>query len=98
LRGHLDQLAGSPIVGDIRGAGLMLGVEIVQDKATRTPFAPRLEVGLAFDEIAYKNGLIVRCMGDTLGMSPPLIVDEADIDEIAEKFRRSLTELERRFA
>jgi 4-aminobutyrate---pyruvate transaminase len=98
LRGHLDHLAGSPIVGDIRGAGLMLGVEIVQDKATRTPFAPSLEVGLAFDRIAYKHGLIVRCMGDTLGMSPPLIVDEADVDEIAEKFRQSLKTLESQFA
>jgi 4-aminobutyrate---pyruvate transaminase len=96
LRSHLDQLAESQIVGEIRGAGLMLGVELVQDKASRTPFAPNLEVGLTFDKIAYKNGLIVRCMGDTLGMSPPLIVNEADIDEIAEKFSASLTELEAR--
>jgi 4-aminobutyrate--pyruvate transaminase len=98
LRAHLDQLAGSPIVGDIRGAGLMLGVEIVQDKATRAPFAPALQVGPSFDRIALKNGLIVRCMGDTLGMSPPLIIGEAEVDEIAEKFSRSLTELERQIA
>ena len=96
MRSHLDQLAGSRIVGEIRGAGLMLGVELVQDKASRTPFASNLEVGLTFDKIAYKKGLIVRCMGDTLGMSPPLIVNETDIDEIAEKFSASLIELEAR--
>lgn len=98
LRSHLDRLAGSPIVGDIRGAGLMLGVEIVEDKATRTPFAPNRSVGPTFDKIAYKNGLIVRCMGDTLGMSPALIVGEAEVDEIAEKFSGALRELERRFS
>lgn len=94
LRGHLDQLADSPIVGDIRGVGLMLGVEIVQDKATRAPFAPSRQAGPSFDRIAYRNGLIVRCMGDTLGMSPPLIVNESDVDEIADKFATSLRSLE----
>ena len=96
LRGHVDQLASSSIVGDIRGAGLMIGVEIVQDKATRAPFSPSMKVGPAFDRIAFKNGLIVRCMGDTLGMSPPLIIQEAEVDEIAEKFSASLRELERK--
>lgn len=94
LRGHLEQLANSPIVGDIRGAGLMLGVEIVEDKAKRTPFSPAQAVGPTFDKIAYRNGLIVRCMGDTLGMSPPLIIGEAEVDEIADKFAKSLRELE----
>jgi 4-aminobutyrate---pyruvate transaminase len=98
LRGHVDQLASSSIVGDIRGAGLMIGVEIVQDKATRAPFSPSMKVGPAFDRIAFKNGLIVRCMGDTLGMSPPLIIQEAEVDEIAEKFSASLRELERKVA
>jgi 4-aminobutyrate---pyruvate transaminase len=98
LRGHLDQLATSPIVGDIRGAGLMIGVEIVQDKASRAPFPPAMQVGPSFDRIAFKNGLIVRCMGDTLGMSPPLIIGETEVDEIAEKFGRSLKELESQIA
>jgi 4-aminobutyrate--pyruvate transaminase len=98
LRGHLDQLAGSPIVGEIRGAGLMLGVELVQNRETKTPFAPARGVGLSFDKLAYRNGLIVRCMGDTLGMAPPLIIQESDVDEIAEKFAKTLTELEAKIA
>ena len=78
------------------GAGLMLGIELVADKATRVPFAPEKRAGMLFDRIAYDNGLVSRCMGDTLGFSPPLIVTEADIDEIADRCRKSLKALEAR--
>jgi 4-aminobutyrate--pyruvate transaminase len=72
----------------------MLGIEIVADRATRTPFDPSLEAGPTFDRIAYENGLIGRCMGDTLGFSPPLIVTESDIDQIAERCEASLKKLQ----
>ena len=94
LRGHFDALAKKfPIIGDVRGAGLMLGIEIVADHESRTPFDPALQAGLTFDQIAYDNGLIGRCMGDTLGFSPPLIVTEKDVDEIAERCETSLKQL-----
>ncbi len=82
------------IVGEVRGAGLMLGIEIVADKATRRPFSPDRQAGLTFDRIAYENGLIGRCMGDVLGFSPPLIVTETDVDEIAGRVETSLKALE----
>ena len=95
LKGHFDALAAaSPIIGEVRGAGLMLGIEIVADKETRAPFDPHLQAGMQFDRIAYDNGLIARCMGDVLGFSPPLIVTEDDVDEIADKVARSLKALE----
>jgi len=95
LRGHFDEIAkSSPIVGEVRGAGLMLGIELVADKASRNPFPPARQVGASFDRIAYANGLISRCMGDTLGFAPPLIVSEAEVDEIAEKTQKSLRQLE----
>jgi 4-aminobutyrate--pyruvate transaminase len=95
LRGHFDGLARKfPIIGDVRGAGLMLGIEIVADRDSRTPFDPARQAGLTFDQIAYENGLIGRCMGDTLGFSPPLIVTEKDIDEIAERTEKSLKQLQ----
>ena len=96
LRGHFERIAAdSPIVGEVRGAGLMLGIELVADKATRMPLDPHLQVGMQFDRLAYENGLIARCMGDVLGFSPPLIVEEGDVDEIAERCATSLKQLER---
>ncbi|MGK9230359.1 aminotransferase class III-fold pyridoxal phosphate-dependent enzyme [Inquilinus limosus] len=96
LRAHFEEIGrASPIVGEVRGAGLMLGIELVQDKTTRRPFAPDRQAGPTFDRLAYENGLIARCMGDVLGFSPPLIVDEADVDEIADRFAASLRQLER---
>ncbi len=95
LRGHFDEFGRtSPIVGDVRGAGLMLGIEIVADKASRTPFPPAKKVGSMFDGIAYENGLISRCMGDVLGFAPPLIVTEQDVDAIAELCAKSLRQME----
>jgi 4-aminobutyrate---pyruvate transaminase len=94
LRGHFDALGKKfAFIGDVRGAGLMLGIEIVADRDSRTPFDPALQAGLTFDQIAYENGLIGRCMGDTLGFSPPVIVTEKDVDEIAERCETSLKQL-----
>ena len=96
LVGHFHELANEfDIIGDIRGEGLMLGIELVADRETRTPFEPALKAGMAFDRLAYANGLIGRCMGDTLGFSPPLIVGTAEVDEIADKTRTSLKQLTR---
>ena len=94
LVGHFHELAGEfDIIGDIRGEGLMLGIELVADRETRAPFDPALQAGITFDRIAYDNGLIGRCMGDTLGYAPPLIVGDAEVDEIADKTRKSLRQL-----
>jgi 4-aminobutyrate--pyruvate transaminase len=85
----------SPIVGEVRGAGLMLGIEIVADKKSRQPFPPARQAGTTFDQIAYENGLVARCMGDVLGFAPPLIVTEKDVDEIADRCAKSLAALEK---
>ncbi|PZM12955.1 aminotransferase [Rhizobium tubonense] len=96
LRGHLDEIArGSSIIGDVRGEGLMLAVELVEDKAKKTPFAPSMTVGSRLDKIAYANGLVIRCMGDTIGFSPALNIDSSQADEIAEKVGKSIADLER---
>lgn len=89
---------GSAIVGNIRGAGLMWGVELVEDPATGAAYAPSKGVGAAFQSAAYENGLIVRAMRDTVGFCPPLIVDEAAIGEIAARFAATLGEIERTVA
>lgn len=95
LKAGLDAIAArSAIVGDVRGAGLMIGVELVADPASRTAFDPQLKVGARFDAAALENGLIIRAMGDTIGFCPPLIIDEAGIDEILDLAARTLATIE----
>lgn len=84
----------SPILGEVRGEGLMLGVELVEDPATRRPFAPARKVGAEFDRRSLANGMITRVMGDTIAFCPPLIVGTVEIEEIASIFTRTLREIE----
>lgn len=88
----------SRIVGQVRGRGLMIAVELVCDPATRTLFPAEARVGARFDERAMGNGLIIRAMGDIIGFCPPLIVDESHVDEMAERFEQVLVDLERDLA
>ena len=86
--------AGSAIVGDVRGEGLMIGLELVADPASRTAFAPQLKIGARFDAAALENGLIIRAMDDTIGFCPPLIIDAAGVDEILDLTARTLGAVE----
>jgi len=88
----LRRLASHPLVGDIRGVGLMAGVELVRDKATRAQFDPPGSAGAAFVARAQSHGLIVRNLQDTIALCPPLIVTEAEIDEILRRFALALEE------
>jgi 4-aminobutyrate--pyruvate transaminase len=92
LQQRLRALAGHPLVGEVRGIGLMAGVELVRDKQKRTPFDPKQAVGLACSTFALKRGLITRNLGDTMSFSPPLIVTRADVDKIVDIFSAALDE------
>ncbi|HZU08019.1 MAG TPA: aspartate aminotransferase family protein [Chloroflexota bacterium] len=91
LRERLRPLEASPIVGDVRGLGLMLGVEFVQNKATKEPFPPEARVAARVAEAALARGLFVYPgtgtvdgeRGDHLMIAPPLIIREAECDELA---------------
>ncbi len=79
---RLRTLGRLDMVGDVRGFGLMAGVEIVADKATKTPFAPEIGVTKKIVADAYARGVIIRPAGDVLVMSPPLIIEEHEIDTL----------------
>jgi 4-aminobutyrate aminotransferase len=77
-----ERLAAVPVVGDVRGLGLMIGVEIVADKATRAP-APELREKIL--EEAFRRGLLLLgCGKSTIRLSPPLVVDREDAAIAAE--------------
>jgi 4-aminobutyrate--pyruvate transaminase len=70
-----------PHVGDIRAKGLMMLVEVVQDKAQKTPYPP-LSIGGELQAATRKRGLIVRCGDNGVAIAPPLTVTSAHIEEI----------------
>ncbi|MBB3938608.1 L-2,4-diaminobutyrate transaminase [Novosphingobium fluoreni] len=87
LLGNLkDKLGQHPHIGDIRGKGLMLGVELVQDRASKEAFPPANRTGREILKAAAKRGLITRALGDTLVFAPPLVINREESDELVEKF------------
>ena len=81
-----------PIVGEVRGVGLMAAVEFVAKREPRRFFAPELKVGVRIAAACVQERLIARAMphGDILGFSPPLILTEADAAEIVARARRAV--------
>lgn len=78
-------LAGHPIVGEARSLGLMGAIEIVRDKASRERFHKDLSAGTRCRDFCVNNGVVMRAVGDTMIVSPPLIVSKEHIDELVEK-------------
>ena len=85
--------ASHPLIGEVRGTGLIGAMEMVQDKKTRAAFDPKLGVGAKFAKIAQKNGLIVRAIGDSVATCPPLIITEEEIGEMLSRYTKTLDEV-----
>ena len=92
---------GSPIIGDVRGKGLLIGVEFVQDRAARAPFAPQLDVYARVCRTCFEEGLIVyprRTLGgmdgDHVLIAPPLTISAEDADELIDRFARAVARCE----
>ena len=83
-------LADHPLVGEARSLGLVGAIEIVRDKASRERFPKDLGAGTRCRDICVDNGLVMRAVGDTMIVSPPLIFEEAHVDELVEKAWRCL--------
>ncbi len=88
-----DAIATHPLVGEVRGTGLLAAVELVADREEGTPFDPEEKVGARLAALAYEAGLIVRPLGDSLGFCPPLIADRGDLEEIVARFTRAMDRL-----
>jgi adenosylmethionine-8-amino-7-oxononanoate aminotransferase len=97
-----QSLGSSSIVGDVRGLGLLLGIEIVKDKTTKEPFPPELQVSkLVFYE-AIRKGIILYpgkgsvngIAGDHILMSPPLCIQKSEINQVVDVLKQSLDAVE----
>ncbi len=93
LQQGLRQFQGHPLVGEVRGLGLIAAIELAADPAQRKPFDPKRGVGAYFVNRAQEHGLIVRTlMGDVIAFSPPLIINEAEIDAILARTKLALAD------
>lgn len=90
LRRELAALAGHPHVGDIRQVGLMAGIELVKDKATKEDFAAPDKVGARICEACRGYGLIIRPLGNTLVLMPPLSITPRQLTALVSIVRRVL--------
>ncbi|SIR14761.1 putrescine aminotransferase [Rhizobium sp. RU20A] len=79
-----------PIVGEAVSVGLMGAVQLSADKATRRRFADKEAAGVAVRNHCLENGLILRATGDRMLASPPLVISEAEVDEMVTKLRAGL--------
>jgi adenosylmethionine-8-amino-7-oxononanoate aminotransferase len=94
----LERFDAHPHVGDIRGRGLFMGIELVHDRATKAPFDPELRLHAKIKAQAMDDGLLVYPMGGTIDgrrgdhvlLAPPFIVSEADIDVIVDRLAGSI--------
>ncbi len=92
LQARLRELADHPLVGEVRGIGLIAGVEMVANKETRTPFEPEGRAGNLCRDACMAHGVVVRATRDVIVMSPPLIITKAEIDELVAALAKSLDE------
>jgi 4-aminobutyrate--pyruvate transaminase len=86
----LRRFATHPLVGEVRAIGLIGAVELVQYKASKAPFDPKQGVGAIFAAHALEGGLLVRAMGDSVALCPPLIITPEEIDEMLRRFGKAL--------
>lgn len=93
---RIGQFADHPLVGEVRAKGLIGAVELVADKKTKRAFEPKKGVGAIAADILQENGLIVRPMGDSIAFCPPLIISEAEINEMFDIVAKGLRILEER--
>ena len=94
FQSRLKALADHPLVGEARGVGLLGAVELVADKSTRRNFQPTQGAGAYLSARATDHGLIIRAMGDSIGLCPPLIISEAEINELFDRLTTALNETE----
>jgi adenosylmethionine-8-amino-7-oxononanoate aminotransferase len=85
-----EKLLDHPLVGEVRGKGLLAGVELVKDRDTGEAFDAADGVGPFCAARAEHHGLILRAIGDTIAFCPPLIIDRAEIGEMIARFRLAL--------
>lgn len=94
LQQQLRSLSGHPLVGEVRGVGMIAAVEMVADKKTKAPLGEAGKLGALVQNAMQRNGVISRAMKDSLAFCPPLIISNAEVDLIVNTLSKSLDEVQ----
>jgi adenosylmethionine-8-amino-7-oxononanoate aminotransferase len=102
LKSRLESFREMPIVGDVRGLGLLLGLELVANRVTRAPFPPSLGLAERVRRTAMEEGLSIYpgtgsvdgTSGDHILIAPPFIITEPQVNELADKLARALARVQ----
>ena len=96
LQSGLERVREHPLVGNVRGESLIAGIEFVADRDTHERFPAEDKIAFKAAAACLEEGLVVRALpGDTIAVCPPLIIDDAQVDELVEKMLRGLNRLEK---
>jgi putrescine aminotransferase len=90
LAARYRELAEHPLVGDAETCGLMGALLLVKDKATGEAFPDEVEIGMVCRAHCFRQGLIMRAVGDRMIIAPPLVITRAQIDEMLGLIRSCL--------
>jgi putrescine aminotransferase len=89
---RMRKLAEHPMVGEVRGIGMLAGVELVRDKAKRIRWDDRFTAGLLTRDACLRNGVVSRAIRDTMVLAPPLVTEIEDLDEMVARLERAIDE------
>lgn len=91
FQARLQGLMGQPFVGNVRGKGLLGGLELVADPGAGKRFDPAAKAAMRLAALAQEEGLIVRALaGDTIAICPPLVITEAQVHELFDALERAI--------
>jgi putrescine aminotransferase len=82
FQAKIRELAKHPLVGEVRGIGLLGAIELMADKANRKFFDRRIDVGTQCRNHCFANGLVMRAIRDTMVLAPPFIISKSEVDDI----------------
>ena len=87
---HVQSFADHPLVGEAMGIGMVGALEVVADKKTKAPFdLATVGAGTRVYNHAVERGLFIRNMGDRVAICPPLVINEAELDDLFGRLRQS---------
>jgi 4-aminobutyrate--pyruvate transaminase len=89
----LDRLSKHPLVGEVRGVGLLGAVELMKDKAKRVNFDPKDGIGAKFVTQCLHHGIMLRAIEDAVALSPPLIITEEELERMFDGIEKAVNDV-----